>query len=113
MRPEGWVSRPANPRYTMRQCSRQNINEIRDLNALEISDHACFNQKLCLHSGHLNAQSTVATVASAWIKNLSSLLVVEEIIMRKLLSVGLAIWLSLLAFVPTVCAQEPVDREMN
>ena len=32
--------------------------------------------------------------------------------MRKLLSPGLAVWLGLFAIIPTVCAQEPVDREM-
>src|SRR5207237_3378599 len=37
----------------------------------------------------------------------------RKIIMRKLLSVALVAWFSLLAFVPTVGAQEPVDREMN
>ena len=32
--------------------------------------------------------------------------------MRKLLSAGLAVWLGTFAVIPTVYAQEPVDREM-
>ena len=32
--------------------------------------------------------------------------------MRKLLSAGLAVWFGTFAVIPTIYAQEPVDREM-